>query len=63
MSDDLLRHLAAELNFAPDAADRAARYAALVNDTNRRIADAAQALAFDSSPYALPLWFAAMDKP
>ena len=56
MSEDLLRQVAVDLNFAPDAAMRVPRMAALVEDNNRRIADAA--LPFDSTPYAMSLWLA-----
>jgi len=62
MNEDILRQVAAELNFAPGAAERVARVAALVDDNNRRIADAALALPFDSSPYDFPAWLAAADK-
>ncbi|WP_445489939.1 hypothetical protein [Rhodopseudomonas sp. RCAM05734] len=60
MSEDLLRQVAADLNFAVDAATRVPRIAALVKDTNRRVADVA--LPFGSSPYAMPLWLSATDK-
>lgn len=63
MDDDLLARIAAELNAVPEAAARAARSKALVSDTNARIADAAKAMPFDSTPYAMPLWLAACDKP
>jgi len=56
MSEDLLRQVAADLNFAPDAALRVPRMAALVEDNNRRVADLP--LPFDSTPYAMPLWLA-----
>jgi methylphosphotriester-DNA--protein-cysteine methyltransferase len=61
MSEDLLRQVAADLNFAPGAAERAARMAALVDDNNQRIADAALEMPFDSSPYAFSAWLAATD--
>ncbi|MDB5504039.1 MAG: hypothetical protein JWR89_3941 [Tardiphaga sp.] len=60
MSEDLLRQVAADLNFASDAASRVPRMAALMADNNRRIADVP--LPFDSTPYAMPLWLAAADK-
>ncbi|CAN5411943.1 hypothetical protein BH11PSE4_BH11PSE4_15370 [soil metagenome] len=60
MSEDLLRQVAADLNFAADAATRVPRMAALVEDNNRRIADVA--LPFDSTPYAMQLWLFATDK-
>ena len=63
MSEDLLRYVAAELNFAPDTAERVARLATLVDDTNRRIAIAAQDMPFDSSPYAFQLWLAGLALP
>jgi hypothetical protein len=59
MSDDLLRQVAADLNFAPDAATRVPRMVAVVEHNNRRIADVA--LPFDSSPYAFATWLAATD--
>ena len=63
MNENLLHDIAAELNDAPDAASRVARAAALIADTNTRIADAAiQMLPFDSSPYGFPNWLAAADK-
>ena len=63
MDDDLLRRIAADLNGVPDSAARAARSVPLVADTNGRIAEAAKALPFDSTPYAFPQWLAAIDKP
>jgi hypothetical protein len=60
MSEDTLRKVAADLNFAPAAADRVGRAAALVLDINLRIASAP--LPFDSSPYAFPDWLADEDK-
>ena len=62
MDDELLRRMAAELNGAPETAARAARSAPLVADANNRIAEAAKAMPFDSTPYAMPQWFAAIDK-
>ncbi|MDB5653989.1 MAG: hypothetical protein JWQ94_1602 [Tardiphaga sp.] len=63
MNEDLLRLVAAELNFAPEAGERAVRVSALVQDTNGRIAaEAIGALPFDSSPYGFPDWLAAADK-
>ena len=62
MDDDLLRRIAADLNNASESAARATRSAPLVADTNRRIAEAAKALPFDSTPYAFPQWLAALDK-
>jgi hypothetical protein len=59
MSEELLRQVAADLNFTPDAATRVPRMAAVMDDNNKRIADVA--LPFDSTPYAMPLWFAAVD--
>ena len=56
MSEDLLRQVAANLNFAPDASTRVPRMAALVEDNNRRVADTP--LPFDSTPYAMSLWLA-----
>lgn len=60
MSEALLRQVAAELNFTPDAATRVPRMAALVEDNNERIAGLA--LPFDSTPYAFQQWLAATDK-
>lgn len=60
MNKESLERVAADLNFAPHAADRVPRMAALVYDNNRRIADVA--LPFDSSPYAFAAWLAATDK-
>jgi hypothetical protein len=63
MNEELLRGIAADLNDAPQAAERAARSLPLVADTNRRIGKAAIAtLPFDSSPYGFPTWLAATDK-
>jgi hypothetical protein len=61
VSDETLRQVAADLNFAPGAAERVARMAALVEDNNRRIADAALNTPFDSSPYSFAAWLAATD--
>jgi hypothetical protein len=61
MSEDLLRQVAGDLNFAPGAAERVARMAALVDENNSRIAEAALALPFDSSPYSFATWLAATD--
>ncbi|MFA6264165.1 MAG: hypothetical protein WC670_00415 [Pseudolabrys sp.] len=63
MDDELLRRIAAELNGAPETAARAGRSAALVADTNTRIAEAAGTMPFDSTPYSMPHWLAANDKP
>lgn len=64
MSEDLLRRVAAELNGVPGTADRVARFATLVEDTNSRLATKAlQVLPFDSSPYGFQHWLAATDKP
>ena len=63
MNENLLHDIAAELNDAPDTASRVKRAAALIEDTNARIADGAiQMLPFDSSPYGFPNWLAAADK-
>ena len=63
MNENLLHDIAAELNDAPDAASRVKRAAALIEDTNIRIANGAiQMLPFDSSPYGFPNWLAAVDK-
>jgi len=63
MNVELLRDIAAELNDAPEAGERVTRAAALIEDTNTRIAEAAVAmLPFDSSPYGFPNWLAAADK-
>ena len=63
MNENLLHDIAAELSDAPDAASRVKRAAALIEDTNTRIADGAiQMLPFDSSPYGFPNWLAAADK-
>lgn len=61
MDDDLLRRIAADFNGVPGTGARAERSASLVADTNKRIADAAKALPFDSTPYAFPQWLAALD--
>jgi hypothetical protein len=61
MSEDLFRQVAADLNFAPDAAARVPRMVALVDDNNRRVANAS--LPFDSTPYGFQLWLAAVDRP
>jgi hypothetical protein len=63
MTEDFLRDVAAGLNFAPEAGERAGRAGALVADTNSRIAaEAFDTLPFDSSPYGFPNWLAATDK-
>jgi hypothetical protein len=63
MSEDLLRRVAAELNGAPETAERVARAKALVEDTNSRIAaEAVRVLPFDSSPYGFQSWLADADK-
>jgi hypothetical protein len=58
MNEDILRQVAADLNFAPGAAERVTRMAALMDDNNRRIAEAALKMPFDSSPYSFPAWLA-----
>lgn len=64
MSEDLLRRFAAKLNGVPGTADRVARVAALVEDTNIRVAaEALRVLPFNSSPYGFQQWLAATDKP
>jgi hypothetical protein len=63
MSEGLLRQIAAELNKAPGAAERAPRVAALVTENNTRIAtESINSMPFDSSPYAYQAWLAAVDK-
>ena len=63
MNENLLHDIAAELNDAPDAASRVKRAAALIEDTNTRIANGAnEMLPFDSSPYGFLNWLAAADK-
>ena len=63
MREDLLRQIAADLNQAPDAADRTSRMAALVSEVNARVADEAlRRMPFDSSPYAFQAWCAGADK-
>jgi hypothetical protein len=63
MSEDLLRQVAAELNKAPGAAERAPCMTGLVAENNTRVATAAvQDMAFDSTPYAYQAWLAGMDK-
>jgi len=62
MDDELLRRIAAEFNGAPDSAARAGRSAAIVADTNTRIGEAAKAMPFDSTPYAMPQWLSAVSK-
>lgn len=62
MAEDLLKRIAAELNGVPETAARAGRSAALVADTNTRIGDAAKAMPFDSTPYAMPQWLSAISK-
>lgn len=63
MSEDLLRRIAADLNGALGAAERAPRMAALVGDTNAKVAaEAAHRLPFDSSPYAYKAWLNEEDK-
>ena len=64
MNEDILHGIAAELNGAPQAADRVDRMKTLVHDINDRVAaEALRALPFDSSPYGFPTWLAAADKP
>jgi hypothetical protein len=55
---ELLAQVVTDLNFVPQSAERVARIEALATDANRRIADAAHALPFDSSPYAFSAWLA-----
>jgi hypothetical protein len=63
MSENLLRRIAADLNGAPGAAERAPRMAAQVSDINARVAaEAVRSLAFDSSPYSYAAWLAAEDR-
>lgn len=62
MDEDLWRRIAADLNGVTGSAARASRSAPLVAETNARIAEAARALPFDSTPYAFPQWLAALDK-
>ena len=63
MNEELLRDIAAELNDAPEAGERVSRAAALIEDTNTRIANGAiEMLPFDSSPYGFLNWLAAADK-
>ena len=63
MDEKLLRDVAAQLNDAPEIAERTASVAPLITDTNQRIGTAGKAMPFDSTPYAMPLWFAAIGKP
>lgn len=63
MNERLLRDIVAHLNDAPETAERTASVAPLITDTNARIGAAGKAMPFDSTPYAMPLWFAAIDKP
>ena len=63
MDDELLRRVAAELNDVPETASRAGRWTALVAETNMRIGAAAKRMPFDSTPYSMPNWLAAIDKP
>ena len=54
---DVLRAIAADLNAAAPTAERAARHAALVSDTNDRIAAAADALlTLDATPMSFPAY-------
>ncbi|VIO67806.1 hypothetical protein [Bradyrhizobium ivorense] len=63
MSEDILRQVVAELNQAPEAANRTARATALVTDVNTRIAtEALRAMPFDTSPYAYQAWLAQADR-
>ncbi|QOZ23227.1 hypothetical protein [Bradyrhizobium sp. CCBAU 51753] len=63
MSEDLLRQVVAELNQAPESANRTARATALVTDVNTRIAtEALRAMPFDTSPYAYQAWLAQADR-
>lgn len=63
MGEDLLRQVAAELNKALGAAERAPRMATLVAENNTRIAaEAVRSMPFDTSPYAYQFWLAAVDK-
>lgn len=62
MDEELLRRIAAELNSVPETAARAGRSAALVAESNARIGEAARAMPFDSTPYAMPQWLSAIAK-
>jgi hypothetical protein len=63
MSEDLLRQVAAELNKAPETAERASRMTTLISENNTRIAaEAVRSMPFDASPYAYQFWLAAVDK-
>lgn len=63
MSEDLLRRVAAELNGALGAAERAPRMKALVSDINTRVAtEAVRSLPFDSSPYSYLAWLVRADQ-
>jgi hypothetical protein len=61
VTQELLQRVVADLNFVPETADRVARMTGLAEDTNRRIAQAAVMLPFDSSPYAFPDWLATLE--
>ena len=62
--DELLRGIAAELNGAPQAAERVARMKAQLEETNGHVAaEALRALPFDSSPNGFTGWLAAADRP
>jgi hypothetical protein len=51
ITDHMLAEMALELNATPDAAARATRYRSLVDETNRMVREAADAvLTLDSSP-------------
>ncbi len=61
IDDELLRRVAADLNGVPGAAERAGRAVPLVSEVNARIAAAAAAMPFDSTPYAFPEALATRD--
>ena len=63
MDERLLRDVVAQLNDAPETAERTASMAPLITDTNQRIGAAGKTMPFDSTPYAMPLWFAVVGKP
>lgn len=51
ITDDVLAALAREFNATPDAASRAARYRALVDETNHLVREAADSvLTLDATP-------------
>ncbi len=54
IDEELLRRIAADLNGTTGAAGRAGRAQPLVAEVNARIAAAAAAMPFDSTPYAFP---------